>query len=335
MHISIMLSNKCNYYCSHCIENSDPHQSERLAPEKITGLIDAAGRLSEAGDENLRISFTGGEPFLHFEDLLLCAAAAKRNNAGRIDCVTNCFWAGEALDAARVLKKASNAGIDHLSFSYDPYHGKFVDVVHLKNAFIAAVENGIRVKFKIVLFKDSERAYDFLKNISDITPGKSFSIDEIPGLPLGRAEKLDKSVFLYGAGIPPGKCQGIGNLLITNTGDVYPCCCPAFSEVLRLGNVHSDSLEDIYKNLKEALHLKILLSHGPGYFIPFLKEQGVDLSNEPYVDTCHLCSAVFKSCASCNSAHNNAIDRAIAAWRQDIQRAKEIAEIFSGFLGDG
>ncbi len=332
MHISFMLSNKCNYLCSHCIESSDRHQSERLTPEKITELINAAARLSEAGDQELRVSFTGGEPFLHFEDLLQCAQAAKENKARRIDCVTNCFWAVDVPAAVRLMKHVSNAGIDHLSFSYDPYHGKFVSLAHIKNAFIAAVENGIRVKFKIVLFKDSERAYDFLRNISDITPGKSFSIDEIPGLPLGRAENLDKAVFLYGEGIPSGKCQGIGNILITNTGDAYPCCCPVFSSALRLGNVHTASLENIYTSLREALPLKILKTHGPQYFMPFLKEQGVDLTNEPYVDTCHLCSAVFKSCEACSSNFNAAISSAIAQWRMELEKARKIVDIFSGFL---
>lgn len=328
MHISIMLSNKCNYNCSHCIENSSPNQLERLPLNEITGVIDNAGGISASDDENLRISFTGGEPFLHFDDLLECARAAKRNKAYRIDCITNCFWAVDFNNASRILKKVKDAGIDHISFSYDQYHSRFIELEHLKNAFKAAVENGIKVKFKIVLFNGSERAYEFLEKISDTTSGKGFSIEELVGLPLGRAMELDRALFLFSPGIPSGKCQGIGNLLVTNKGDVYPCCCPTFSEALRLGNVCTAPLADIYKRMNDSSLLKILLAHGPCYFLPFLKEQGLEFPEGSYVDVCHLCSEVFKN----HKSYNNTFNQAIAEWKLNRQKNKELADVFSGFL---
>jgi hypothetical protein len=52
------------------------------------------------------------------------------------------------------------------------------------------------------IFKGSERAYEFLEKISDMTPGKGFSMKKLPGLPLGRAINLDRALFLFGEGIP-------------------------------------------------------------------------------------------------------------------------------------
>ncbi|MDF2986039.1 MAG: radical superfamily enzyme [Eubacterium sp.] len=284
MHISIMISNECNYNCSHCIESSSLNESERLPLSKLTGLIDAAGIISASENGNLRISFTGGEPFLHFNDLLECAKTAKRNGAYRIDCITNCFWAADFDNALKLLKEVKNAGIDHLSFSYDQYHSSFIELEQIKNAFKAAVESGIEIKFKIILFKGSERAYEFLEKISDITPGKRFSMEELPGLPLGRAMNLERAMFLFGEGIPSGKCQGIGNMLVTYDGDVYPCCCPTFSEALCLGNVHTDSFYDIYQKMNKSSLLKILMTFGPYYFVPFLKKQGIEFPEGTYVD---------------------------------------------------
>ncbi|MDP4146588.1 MAG: radical SAM protein [Bacillota bacterium] len=330
MHLSIMISNKCNYQCSHCIENSSPDQEERISLEKIIELIDSAARISE--NEEFKVSFTGGEAFLYFEDLKESVRRAKENKATSIGCVTNAYWAASSQEAVRKLREVKNAGIDHIAFSYDEFHRKFVLIDHIKNAFIAANEAGISATFKIVLFKGKERASDFLKKILDITPGTRFSIEELLGLPLGRARNLPKDLFLFTEGIPKGKCHGCGNIMIRYDGNAYACCCPTFSEALLLGNVYRDSLENIYNKVKNGSLFKVLMDKGPIYFVPYLQEAGVVFIDGSFVDQCHLCSEVLKyynSSELMTCTYNNAIEE----WSSDKQKEKITLNIISEFLG--
>jgi hypothetical protein len=116
--------------------------------------------------------------------------------------------------------------------------------------------------------------------------------------------------------------------LVTYSGDIYPCCCPTFSEALCLGNVYTDSLDDIYKKMNKSSLLKILLTHGLYYFLPFLRNHGIEFSEGSYVDVCHLYSEVFKN----YKYYNTAFNKAIVEWELDRQKNKEIVDIFSGFL---
>ena len=204
MHLSIMISNKCNYQCSHCIEKSSPHESERIPLKKVLELIDSAAYICK--DKEFKVSFTGGEPFLDFEDLLESARRAKKNKANSISCITNAYWATSYEEALKKLEEVKDAGINNIAYSYDEFHKEFVSIDHIKNAFAAANEVGLHTTFKIVLFKGKKRSYDLLEQLSDITPGIRFSVEELLSLPLGRAKELSKDLFLFANDIPKSKC---------------------------------------------------------------------------------------------------------------------------------
>lgn len=330
MHLSIMISNNCNYQCSHCIENSSPNELERIPLEKIIEIIDSAACISR--NEDFKVSFTGGEPFLYFSDLLECVKRAAKNKAYSISCVTNAYWATSYEDALGKLQELKNAGIDLIAYSYDEFHKKFILMDHLKNAFAAANKAGISSTFKIVLFNGKERAYDLLKKLSDITPGARFSVEEILGLPLGRAKNLPKDLFLFTKDIPKDKCYGIGNILVRYDGNVYACCCPTFSEALFLGNIYKESLEIIYTKLKNQLLFKVLINKGSAYFIPYLQKFGVVFEEGTFVDQCHLCSEVFKYYNS-NQNIRYVFDNAIEEWNVNSEKEKSTLNIISEFLG--
>jgi MoaA/NifB/PqqE/SkfB family radical SAM enzyme len=325
-----MISNKCNYQCSHCIENSSPNELERIPLKKIIELMDSAAHICE--NEEFKVSFTGGEPFLYFEDLLESVRRANKNKATSISCVTNAYWATSYEEALKKLKEVKNAGIDRIAYSYDEFHKKFVSIDHIKNAFAAANEVGIHTTFKIVLFNGKEKSYDFLKKLSDVTPGTRFSVEELLSLPLGRAKDLPKDLFLFTDGIPKDKCHGIGNILVRYDGNSYACCCPTFSEALFLGNIYKESLENIYNKVTNQLLFKILMDKGPVYFVPYLQKAGVIFNEGTFVNQCHLCSEVLKYCNSSEStscAYKNAIEE----WQHNKEKEKVALDIISKFLG--
>jgi len=330
MHLSIMISNKCNYKCSHCIENSSPHELEKIPLKKIIELIDSAACICK--NEELKISFTGGEPFLEFEDLLESARTANKNKASRISCITNAYWATSYEEALKTLKEVKASGIDHIAYSYDEFHKEFVLIDHIKNAFVAANEVGLHTTFKIVLFNGKERSYDFLKKLSDVIPGTRFSVEELLSLPLGRAKNLSKDLFLFTDDIPKDKCYGIGNILIRYDGNAYACCCPTFSKALFLGNIYTESLENIYNKVKNQLLFKILMDKGPIYFVPYLQDAGITFNKGTFVNQCHLCSDILNY-YDFNESTSSAFQNAIEEWSQNKKKEKVTLDIMSNFLG--
>jgi MoaA/NifB/PqqE/SkfB family radical SAM enzyme len=330
MHLSIMKSNRCNFGCRHCIHGSSARQRRVLPQETIRGLIRSAALVS--GTERLIISFTGGEPFLHFEDLLENAREAKKSGASLISCISNCFWAVSEEAAGQMLGDIKRSGIDQLSVSYDRFHDPYVSLEHIRNAFKAAVEAGIQVKFKTVVFRDSERAYQFLEGLKDLTCGTSFQVEENLCLPVGRAESLPGSLFLYCEGFPRERCYGLGNILAGHDGNVYPCCCAAFSGPLRLGNIHRDTLQSLVEKFNGSVLFKVLRDRGPAYFLPYLRECGVILEEGTFVNACHLCRRVLQAFRT-DKRTSEAFHKALDDWHVQNQAREKITGILTEFAG--
>lgn len=82
------LGKRCNYDCSYCgadiHDNTSPHMPEEVYNGAVNKLVEAAN----AQDKITRVSFTGGEPFVHprFIDML---KYAKDSGINRISVTTN------------------------------------------------------------------------------------------------------------------------------------------------------------------------------------------------------------------------------------------------------
>lgn len=330
MHLSIMKSNKCNFHCRHCLHSSSEQQEQTLAQETIKGLIRDAALLSV--NERLMISFTGGEPFLHFEELLENALEAKNKGASYISCISNCFWAVSEEAARRKLFEIKKSGVGQLSVSYDQFHTPFVGMENIRNAFMAAVDAGIRIKFKMVVTGDSGRAYQFLEKLKDITCDTAFEVEENLCLPLGRAESLPGDLFLYRGGFPSGSCRGLGYLLAAQDGNVYACCCAVFLEPLRLGNICREPLKDLIERLNGSILYKVLRDRGPAYFLPYLEECGVLFGEGTFVNECHLCRSILKVFTE-DERTGGAFHKALEDWYAGNRQKEGIAGILSEFAG--
>lgn len=195
-----------------------------------------------------RVSFTGGEPFLHPEFLNRISALAVREGMlfGRI--MTNGVWYKSAGSLEAVLTKLFKAGYDgDICVSADAFHSQDIRKVTSfikRAAFIwgrpdivsIAWVGGSREKETKVKLK---RLLSGLKGLSV----KTFRIDLSP---IGGAGELcdpwgDDKWF------KEDRCKGPGNaLFVLPDGQVKPCCGYATDHAgLTIGNINKDSAAKI------------------------------------------------------------------------------------------
>lgn len=77
---------RCNIRCSHCVAAGETPAFAKMELPKAKAIIREMTRADVKG-----ISFTAGEPFLYFDDLLeLVNLCAENKIYTRV--VTNCYW---------------------------------------------------------------------------------------------------------------------------------------------------------------------------------------------------------------------------------------------------
>jgi pyruvate-formate lyase-activating enzyme len=310
MNLTLGITNRCNYDCKHCGVESGLHDRRRLTVEEMKDYIDQAAAMQ---DEGLKISITGGEPFLCFEDVVEIIAHAKTKKAQRIGLVTNCHWATSYDLAIRKLKTLQQAGLSAISFSVDEFHLQNVPIENVRTAFRAAADLDIYVGIKVVVFKDSSRAADFAREMQDLTLGRTISIEEIPCLPVGRARSLPDEMFLYTPGLPQGRCHGLGGFVVECDGTFFTCCVPGWPKRLSCGNARHQSIADMVDHASNTSFLLTMRANGPAYFVPFFEEAGVPIARDRFVSECHLCQTLLTA-ADESPQGEAALQAASQAW---------------------
>ena len=78
------------------------------------------------------IAFTGGEPFLIYNDLRELIKLASLSGK-RVTTITNGYWASNYDLVITKIKELKERGLNHLSISYDSYHSEYIDVNNIRN----------------------------------------------------------------------------------------------------------------------------------------------------------------------------------------------------------
>lgn len=286
--LAFTIHRKCSAACSMCCFESTPACSETLDRNRILAYIQEASQIEEIKT----ISFTGGEPFLTFQDLAQLVKAAK--TAGkRVTTITNGYWATtyeKAYDKLTILKKA---GLDHLSLSHDSYHREYVKTEYVRNILKAAVQVGLHTTLAMVVVK-GEKIGEIIDDLGDGLYGPEIEI--VPCLPAGGACKtfhqnqFDRSLSVEGL-----RCIYDGNLVVTYAGEIYPCCSQMVMDTgLRIGNYTRISLKDALDNIKNNGLLYLLRNESLDYLVAIAKNELNIHVPDKVVNVCELCAILFK-----------------------------------------
>ncbi|SFI74232.1 radical SAM protein [Celeribacter neptunius] len=218
-HIAISVTNSCPLQCAHCISGSAPDTARGAS-----GLIEAFDALLARWPIINHVTFTGGEPFHHPEELAEFAARAKARGV-RYGVITGAFWGKSERSCDRYLKAVPDLAT--MTVSTDLYHQQFVTHRHVLNVVKAARKRGIHVKVRFTHadpMPEAERAVEAALK-ADLRPEE---LEYAPLQKYGRAveQGIGRS---YDRWSPQpretkyGICPSTGPHIFEN-GRVMPCC---------------------------------------------------------------------------------------------------------------
>ncbi len=160
--IAFGYSTRCNIKCSHCVAADDSQQSRpvKMDLERAKEII---REMAEAGVTG--ISFTAGEPFIYFDDLLqLIALCHNEQIYSRV--VTNSYWASSPEKAEELLVKLKDHGLCQLRMSFSRWHQQHVPQHNIVHAANGCIKNNIDYFVSFVTdFSTEDDAYEqFLRD---------------------------------------------------------------------------------------------------------------------------------------------------------------------------
>lgn len=135
--IAFGYSTRCNIRCSHCVAAGETPSSTKMELNQAKKIIREMAMAQVKG-----ISFTAGEPFIYFQELLELIALCSENNIyTRV--VTNSSWAQTPEQAGEKMHLLKQCGLCQLRLSYSRWHQQHVPKQQILNAAKACREAGI------------------------------------------------------------------------------------------------------------------------------------------------------------------------------------------------
>lgn len=307
--IEIIVTNKCNIGCRHCIYDCQPYNTQKLSKSIIKDLVKQAATLNSVKS----IVFTGGEAFLEYSSLLESIALCEDLGL-EAAAVTNGYWAYTEQIAVQKLKELK--GLKTLNVSTDSFHQEFVPAERIRNIIESCCEIGIKCIVRISYLNDPVSEIGTIKKQLAGLDGL-YSIVAIPVAPFGRAASLMDSCSIYTYdpyGIP---CCGADDPVIDANGDVKFCPGGLFSHpensLLKAGNIYEETLGNIKKTADINPIVQTLRLQGPGGLVRLVKNQAkkdripfVPPKIEESRDLCSLCKFVIT-----NPYHARTLQRAV------------------------
>ncbi|HEV3438956.1 MAG TPA: radical SAM protein [Gemmata sp.] len=250
---------QCNLSCPHCCVPIE--WTDRLAIPVAVRFLEQA---HEYGIEVL--GFTGGEPFLYPEFLIALTQRAATLGFRFDKMMTNGVWHRDTKHLESVLVPLRDVGFSgKIGLSVDKFHG--MDIAKL--AGFCQVARAVFNRDNVLSLSYASRspdqglepihrlakALDGVVEWSDILRRYMLVSDELTMTmnwnhlaTVERAEGLPGNPW-DGTWFEEDYCEGPGQALIVNPkGEVKPCCGFASDlDHLTIGNIHTDSVEDIIR----------------------------------------------------------------------------------------
>ncbi len=132
--IAFGYSDRCNIRCAHCVAADDIPHNKKMELDKAKEIIKNMAKSHVSG-----ISFTAGEPFIYFNDLLeLVSLCQELKIYTRI--VTNSSWAKDPEEAGERVNTLKRCGLSQLRLSYSRWHQHNVPSQNILNAALRAAD---------------------------------------------------------------------------------------------------------------------------------------------------------------------------------------------------
>lgn len=285
--ISLLITERCNLRCAHCILGANPSLKNSFPVEWISSVIEGIHR---AGIQ--RLGITGGEPFLESR-LLEKTLNTARSMGINVILSTSGYWAKNTTYAIAHAKKLASLGVTLVLLSADEYHQEYIPLSNISNAVNAICDSGLEYEVHVTA-RNVETANYFVSALRELGVSKV----AVGGIErAGRASTLPaidgaKSELMF-------ECAKLDNPLILTSGDVIACCdllvAPEFrpepGSLLHLGNLRNEPIDVIIDRTCNNIVLQHLRKAGPdGLWMQLCaKNPRLAKSMRHDLNGCHLC----------------------------------------------
>lgn len=292
--IGFVLTDRCPAACDVCCFSCSPRKRARLPLTVMLNCIEQAGET-----DNLRnVVFSGGEPFLFYQDVLHAARCARQLGL-RCEIVTCGYWAKSRVLVRRRLRDLRSAGFVSLCLSADLFHAQYVPLDRIRCLLSVAYEEG----FPLTVSVTSTRSRPGLMMLAEQlgTHLHGIPIIENTCQPVGRArEVIPAEDLIPDKPVQRVPCRSRMMLAIMPDGNAYACgSVMAVNDMLHLGQVPRDSVGTLMDNMQRSPMLRILYQHGVAWFADRIRAKHVPIALPPTVaSNCQLCSEILAAPAN-------------------------------------
>ena len=274
-------STKCNIRCEHCVATEDLHADKKMDSDRAREIIVEMAQAGVGG-----ISFSAGEPFLYFNEIVALVKLCQRIGI-YTRMVTNSFWAKTAASSDRRVSELKKNGLCQLRLSFSRWHQKHVNKDNVLNAARSCQKIGLTYFISFVTdFSKADDPYEqFLRK-----HGLTFFPE--PVIYAGRAASFKRRQILtdYQA-----NCCDM-NRYLTPDLDMYACCDAGshFTETnfFYLGNLKDNTIKQLFaKTETDRLH-KLIRTMGITHIASYTGMRAREIIT---YSKCELCRKLFNS----------------------------------------
>jgi hypothetical protein len=276
------------------------HSKMELATAKDIIRELAAARVSG-------ISFTAGEPFIYFDDLLeLVDLCNDKSIYTRV--VTNSSWAKTEDAADQHLIRLQKNGLCQLRLSYSRWHQQHVPRENIVNAAKACVKYGVDYFVSFVTdFSEEDDSYEqFLRN-------NGLKYFPEPVIYAGRADTFGRHTLL--TDFQDNRC-GMNPYLAPDL-TLYACCDAGSqfnnTNVFKLGNLTEHTVEQLFAKCENSQLYNCIRSLGISTIASFA---GVKARDIVTYRKCDLCKELFDSRDTLKMLATAAVRGELQRWQR-------------------
>ena len=288
--IAFGYSTTCNIRCAHCVAAEDSPAIKKMGLAKAKEII---GEMAIAGVTG--VSFTAGEPFIYYDDLLeLLTLCREKNMYTRI--VTNSYWAKTPEKTEHLLGRLKQCGLSQLRLSYSRWHQQHVPQYHVLHAAHGCMKSGIDyfISFVTDFSKEDDTYEHYLRQ-------HALKFFPEPVIYAGRAETFARQTLF--TDFQENRCAM--NPYLAPDLSMYACCDAGShfnaNNFFLLGNLQDHSIEELFRKADSNPLYTCIRSMGITAIASFAGMKARDIVT---YRKCDLCKKLFNTSATLKFLQN-------------------------------
>lgn len=288
---------KCSLACNFCCYGCTPKRTETMSLPFALDLVDQAASLGVFAHGG----FTGGEPLLFLPEIR--QIASRMHSYGmQFSMISACDWANSDQETAAIVDPLADLGMEVLSISYDPTHGKWVSQDNVRRVIAACRRKDINVVIAASFYSADEKLQHIFPDLID---DPNVELVNRLVLPIGNAGNRGLSPESYQIELQHDAyaCYKriYHDLTVFWDGEVYPCCS-VFNRAtpgLSLGNLYDLTLAQIWDRLEGSLMFRCMKRQGFSALYDTIRQRDPSLAARlpdpsEALGPCELCHHIFK-----------------------------------------